>query len=66
MPRADLAVLLHKVADAVASGDSAEGRISWLLGDEPGEVEVEAAIRTGNLDGQGGYHLIEATAEVPT
>ena len=63
VPRSQLGSLLRDIAAAVESGDSAEGRIQWLLGDDFRTVEVDAAVRTGNLDGQGGYILIDPTPE---
>lgn len=54
MNRKLLAVWLREVADSIESGDSAEGRIQWLLSETPGQVLVDAAVRTGSLEGQGG------------
>lgn len=59
MKRAELATLLRETADAVASGDSAEGRVQWAIGATRDDVVVDAAIRTGNLEGQGGYIMVD-------
>ena len=58
MPRSQLVQLLQNLARAVESGDSAEGSLSYSIAEEPAMVEVEAALRTGNLDGQGGMVIL--------
>ncbi len=63
MDRSKLARLLRETADAVESGDSAEGCVQWLL-DDGEALGVEASIRVSGIDGQGGVILIgEADAE---
>lgn len=57
-----LSELLERVAKAVRAGDSLEGSIAYRLPLD-NEVDgnglmVDAAIRTGNLDGQGSVILI--------
>lgn len=64
MKRAEFGKFLHQVADAAASGDSAEGSIQWLIADDYDEVFIEAAFRTGNLQGQGGYMIHQALTDV--
>lgn len=58
MTNQDVAKLLRTIADNVARGDSLEGNVEWLMGDEPGEVVVHGAVRVGNLQGHGCYVLI--------
>lgn len=57
-----VAELLRAVADEVESGDSMEGNITWLLPQEddakPGELDLDAKWRVGNLDGQGGMVIL--------
>lgn len=60
MNRSQFAAFLHRLADAVASGDSAEGCVVYALSDRgPGEVDLDIRVRTGNLEGQGGYHIVD-------
>ncbi len=60
MNRSEFAAFLRKLADAVESGDSAEGCVVYALSDRgPGEVDLDIRVRTGNLDGQGGYHIVD-------
>jgi hypothetical protein len=57
--REGLAKLLRQLADMVETGDSAEGRLEYTYDDaDPSAVKVEAALRTGNLEGQGGMLLL--------
>lgn len=72
MRRVDFAAWLHRVADAVASGDSMEGSLEYLLDyeDEAPEamrpaVMVRAGVRFGNRMGQGGMTMIGEWVEVP-
>jgi hypothetical protein len=59
MTRAELADVLQDMAERVSAGDSFEGHIEYAIPDNPvGEVEVSAAYRIGNLQGQGGLRLI--------
>lgn len=65
MNRSEFAAFLHRLADAVASGDSAEGCVVYALSDRgPGELDLDIRVRTGNLDGQGGYHIIDTMPKV--
>lgn len=50
------AAYLRIIADAVERGDSLEGSMEYTTTQEG--VEVHAAIRTGNLNGQGGVDLL--------
>lgn len=67
MKRSALAKWLREIADAVESGDSAEGRVGWMLdydamdsdSYDPESVVVDAFVRTGNLEGQGSAIIVE-------
>jgi hypothetical protein len=60
MNRLQFAAWLRKLADAVESGDSAEGSVVYALSDRgPGELDLDIRVRTGNLEGQGGYHIVD-------
>lgn len=77
----DLAAVLRDMSERVASGDSFEGSIEYLLPEPPewaqrGEPEppgweernyrlVRATYRTGNQDGQGSVTVIGEFPEVP-
>ena len=61
MTRPELAYILRKIADAVETGDSFEGRIAYYLTDAPDEVDVDIACRPGNIDGQGSYLIIRTS-----
>jgi hypothetical protein len=54
----DFAKFLRKLAEAVETGDSFEGNLQYTFGDEPGLMNIEAALRTGNREGQGGMLLL--------
>lgn len=58
MKRKDLADFLKKLTEMVESGDSAEGSLSYLLGESYDDLEVECSVRVGNLDGQGGMVIL--------
>lgn len=52
------------IANRIEEGDSFEGTISYsrlTSGLERGELEVSVAVRVGNLEGQGGMFIIEAS-----
>lgn len=63
----DLAGFLEALARAVKAGDSLEGFVNYLLPDpddpaqakaaERGQLMAEIRVRTGNLQGQGGYEM---------
>ena len=60
MNRPQFATFLRKLADAVESGDSAEGCVVYALSDRgPDEIDLDIRVRTGNLEGQGGYHIVD-------
>lgn len=56
----DFANLLRELADSIENGDSYEGSLQYTFTEpaQPGMMNVEAALRTGNLDGQGGMILL--------
>jgi hypothetical protein len=61
LPRDELVRLLDDMREHVASGDSFEGFVQYLLpddGDDPDGFRVEARYRVGNLQGQGGMRVI--------
>lgn len=56
----EFSAFLRKLADAVESGDSAEGCVVYALSDRgPEEVDLDIRVRTGNLNGQGGYFVVD-------
>jgi hypothetical protein len=57
MTAPELGQLLRAVAAAVESGDSLEGSLEYAIG-TAGNLDVQASLRTGNLQGQGGLVLI--------
>jgi hypothetical protein len=60
MNRSQFAAFLHRLADSVASGDSAEGCVVYALSDRgPDEIDLDIRVRTRNLEGQGGYHIVD-------
>lgn len=64
MTRAHFAAWLRQLADSVASGDSAEGCVIYALSDRgPEEIDLDIRVRTGNLDGQGGYCVVDTMPE---
>lgn len=66
MTRQSLASWLRDIADHVETGDSMEGRVSWVLDYDklesddydPATVLVEAFVRHGNLEGSGGVIIV--------
>lgn len=59
MTRAVLAKLLRKLADQVESGDSAEGRLAYIISEREGhEIDVDICVRQDNLNGQGGMFVL--------
>jgi hypothetical protein len=62
MSREELISLLDNIKDRVASGDSLEGNLQYLLADVDAEhpYDVAATFRVGNRTGQGGCILIGA------
>lgn len=60
--REKLIELLRETIVAIENDDSYEGRIHYE-GTSPGEYEVDAFVRVGNSEGQGGCMLVEPTPE---
>lgn len=58
MSREEFAMLLRELAEAVEQGDSLEGSVTYTYSNAPRTVEVDGAIRIGNLNGQGGALLL--------
>ena len=58
--RARLVELLQRTIEAIESDDSYEGRVAYqeML---PGEFEVDAFVRVGTSEGQGGCMLIQSS-----
>lgn len=56
MKAEDFAKLLRALADSVETGDSLEGSLQYTY-DEAG-FKIDAALRTGNRQGQGGMMLL--------
>ena len=70
MTASELADLLRDLAEAVRTGDSLEGSLEYLLPDDDDanarhELMVQAALRTGNRNGQGGMITIGRYVEDP-
>lgn len=66
-----IASFLREVAALVEAGDSFEGRIEWCIPRDAGglpcdaggdQLELTAAYRVGNLQGQGGMRIIKDTS----
>ncbi|MBT2467791.1 hypothetical protein J7E97_07875 [Streptomyces sp. ISL-66] len=67
MTRDQLVALLDDIRDRVASGDSFEGRLQYLLGtDASRPFEVAALYRIDNLLGQGSTRIIGLDLEPMT
>lgn len=59
MKAEDFAKFLRKLAEAVETGDSMEGSLQYTYDDTaPFAMKIEAAVRTGNREGQGGMLLL--------
>ena len=62
LSREDLLAILNEIRAGVASGDTLEGSIEFLLNydDEPASLpyDVRANYRVGNLQGQGGMRML--------
>lgn len=52
----DFAKLLRALAESIETGDSLEGSLQYTY-DEAG-FKIEASLRTGNRQGQGGVMLL--------
>lgn len=59
--RADLIMLLEGAVGELKRDASAEGCIAWRWGAAKGEYDVEAFVRTGNDEGQGGCWMVQGT-----
>jgi hypothetical protein len=60
MTKAKFAVVLRQLADSVEAGDSMEGHLEYYISGRAGhDIDVHLTVRTGNLDGQGGYETID-------
>jgi len=55
--KADFVAFLKAALRAVEEDDTMEGRIQYEFGDIPGEFNVNAFVRVGNSQGQGGAIL---------
>lgn len=58
MSRDDLVAILDDIRQRVATGDSFEGNLQYLISDGDHPYDVAAAYRVGNRMGQGGMTLI--------
>lgn len=67
MKKEKLAQLLRSLADSIESGDSLEGSVRYTIPRDPKieELHVFGAVRTGNLEGQGGVTLLGEEEESP-
>ena len=66
MNREELVTLLDDIRDRVASGDSFEGKLAFLLGDDADRpYQVTAVYRTGQLLGQGTTNLVGVDLDIP-
>ena len=54
----ELAELLEHIARIIRCRDSYEGSITWTFGETPGALSVAMAVRSGNLQGQGGVCIL--------
>lgn len=52
----ELAAILRAWAEKVETGDSLEGSLTYTY--DEGGFKVDAALRTGNREGQGGVFLL--------
>jgi hypothetical protein len=59
MTKEGLLALLERTIDAVKADDSCEGRITYAWGSEPHTYVVNAAVRVGNSQGQGGMIFVQ-------
>lgn len=60
--RAKLIELLQETIVAIENDDSYEGRVMYQ-GTSPGEYEVDAFVRVGTSEGQGGCMLVQPSVE---
>ena len=59
MKKEQLIQLLEQTITALKENDSMEGRIMYQFGDEPGTFNVDAFVRVGNSQGQGGAIIVQ-------
>ncbi|MEE6264959.1 hypothetical protein ACJ6WD_09505 [Streptomyces sp. VTCC 41912] len=66
MTRDELVAVLDDIRDRVASGDSCEGKLAFLLGEDADRpYQVTAVYRTGQLLGQGSTVLVGVDLDIP-
>lgn len=58
-----LVAVLEDILAGVRSGDTLEGHIEFLMGDDPARWDVVARYRVGNTMGQGGMRMIGPLVE---
>lgn len=58
MSRDDLVALLDDIRNRVATGDSFEGNVQYLISDRDHPFDVAASYRVGNSAGQGGVRMV--------
>lgn len=58
LSKAELLTVLQEITNGVSSGDTLEGFIEFLMGDEPFSFNVKARYRTNNLQGQGCLRVV--------
>lgn len=59
LPKSELVRLLREQADIIEADDSYEGSLSYTFASgKPNHFEVEAALRIGNSNGQGGMRIV--------
>jgi hypothetical protein len=67
--RDELLAILDDIRARVATGDSFEGHVEWMIPGDPGasleDFDVRAGYRTGNLQGQGGMRVIGVMPQGP-
>jgi hypothetical protein len=61
LTKAELLSVLADLVKLVEADDSMEGRLRYEWSSTPGEYEVDAFLRVGNSQGQGGAIVIQAT-----
>ena len=58
LTKEQLVKMLKAIVAEVEVDDSYEGSFQYTLSDEPGKFEVNASIRVGNSQGQGGVTIL--------
>lgn len=59
MTKDDFVKLLEATLAAVKEDDSFEGRIAYEMGEQPHTYVVQAVVRVGNSQGQGGVMMVQ-------